>query len=155
MKFKVSTIIEKPVDVVVGALMNPDNLPYWTTDLVRFEVVSGKAGEAGAVGRLHYMQNGRSYIMEDKMIYCEPGKKYVSRVSGDVIEAQVETLLNAIGGKTEMTVTWSGKGKILLLKLFMPLLKGTMIRQSQMELDKFKRLVESKGSDFGRSQTKD
>ena len=154
MKFKVSTTIEKPVGIVVGALMNPDNFPYWTTDLVRFEVVSGKAGEAGSVGRLHYMQNGRSYIMEDRMIYCEPEKKYVSQVSGDVIEAKVETLLNPIGDKTEMTVTWEGKGKILFLKLFLPLMKGTMIRQSRMELEKFKKLVEEKGSNFSENRAR-
>ena len=80
--FKVSTIINQPVDIVVRALMNPDNFPYWTTDLEKFEVIKGKPGEVGSIGHLHYLQKGRPYVMEDKLIYADPGKKYVSDVTG-------------------------------------------------------------------------
>lgn len=31
--FKVSTIINQPIEIVIEALMNPDNFTYWTTDL--------------------------------------------------------------------------------------------------------------------------
>ncbi|WP_431062681.1 hypothetical protein [Methanobacterium sp.] len=31
--FEVSTVINQPVDIIVNALMNPDNFTYWTTDL--------------------------------------------------------------------------------------------------------------------------
>ena len=113
--FKISTTINRPVEIIVKALMNPDNAPYWDTYLEKFEVISGKPGEAGSIGHLHYLQNGRSYVMEDKLIYCEPGKKYVSRVTGDAISAQVETTLSSIGDKTEMQISWSGKGKIFIL----------------------------------------
>lgn len=34
-----NTIIQQPVEVVTEALNNPDNHPYWTTDLEKFEVV--------------------------------------------------------------------------------------------------------------------
>ena len=148
MTFKVSITINQPVDIVVQALMKADNFPFWQKDLVKFEVISGAPGEVGSIGYLHYSQKGRTYIMEDKLIYCEPGKKYGSQVSGDVIVAQVETTLNSVGNATEMSVTWSGKGKIFLLKILLPLLRGKMIRQSETELVTFKRLVETRGSNF-------
>jgi hypothetical protein len=103
-EFEVSTLIGKPVKIVVDALMNPDNFVHWQTDLVKFEVVERKSGEVGSIAHLHYSQKGRSYIMEDKMIYCEPGKKYVSQVSGDVITAKVETTLQSIGDKTKINL---------------------------------------------------
>ena len=146
--FQVSTIINQPIGIVTEALMNPDNFVYWTTDLEKFEVIERKPGEVGSIARLHYKQKGRSYIMEDKMIYCEPGKKYVSQVTGDVIEATVETKLNSLGNSTEMNIAWSGKGKLFFLKLLLPLLCKKMIKQSRFELGIFKNLVETRGSDF-------
>ena len=148
MKFEVSTLIDKPVKIVVDALMNPDNFVHWQTDLVKFEVIERKPGEVGSIAHLHYSQKGRSYIMEDKMIFCEPGKKYVSEVSGDVISAKVETTLQSTGEKTEINLQWSGKGKKFLVKLLLPLMKGKMIKQSKKELHTFKHLIETRGSNF-------
>ncbi len=147
-EFEVSIVINKPIKIVVDALMNPDNFVYWQTDLVKFEVIERKPGEVGSIAHLHYSQKGRSYIMEDKMIYCEPGKKYVSQVSGDVITAKVETTLHSMGKKTKINLQWSGKGKIFLLKLLLPLLKNKMIKQSNKELETFKHLIETRGGNF-------
>ncbi len=148
MSFTVSVDIHKPVGIVVSALMNPNNFPYWQNGLDRFEVISGKPGEVGSVAHLHYSENGKTYVMEDKLISCEPGKKYVSEVSGAVLTARVETNLVSSKNNTRMTLTWTGRGKIFLLKICLPLLKGKMIRQSQKELETFKQLVETKEIDF-------
>ena len=149
MVFKVSIVIDRPVEVVVAALMDPDNHPYWTTDLERFEVAERRPGEVGSIGRLHYSQKGRSYVMEDKLLYCEPDKKYVSQVSGDAISAVVETVLESSEAGTRMSITWSGRGKTLVLRVLLPFLRGKMVRQSQAELARFKELVETRGAHFG------
>ena len=75
-------------------------------------------------------------------------KKYVSQVSGDITTAKVETTLQSMGNKTKINLKWSGKGKILLLKLLLPLMKGKMIKQSEKELETFKNLIETRGSNF-------
>lgn len=49
-----------------------------------------------------------------------------------------------------MTIKWSGKGNIFILKILLPLLRGKMIKQSQKELELFKKLVETKGADFSK-----
>jgi len=150
MTFEASITINRPVDVVVKALMNADNFPYWQTDLERFEVIEGKPGEVGSIGHLHYSQKGKSYVMEDKMVYCEPGKRYVSEVSGDAINARVETNLQKKGKRTKMTVSWSGNGKSLFLRLLLPFFRGKMIKQSNEELKTFKKLIETRGPDFSK-----
>jgi hypothetical protein len=150
-QFKISIIIDRQVDIITKALNNPQNFPYWQTDLEKFEVIKGEANQVGSVGHLHYRQKGKPYIMEDKLIYCEPGKKYISAVTGDALTAKVETTLRPLENKTEMTVAWSGKGKILFLKLLLPLLRGKLIKQSKKELETFKHLVETRGSDFSKS----
>lgn len=151
-EFVVSTTINRPAYIVTEALNNPKNFPYWQTDLKEFEVVKGGPNQVGSIGRLHYCQKGLPYIMEDKLIYCEPGKKYVSEVTGDALTAQVETTLESLEDKTKMSLRWSGKGKILPLKLLLPLLRGKIAKQAKKELETFKYLVETKGSDFSKSR---
>jgi len=146
--FKISTVIQQPVEIIVNALLNPGNQPFWNMYLERFEVISHNPGEVGSVGRLHYLQNGRRYIMEDRLIYCEPGRKYVSRVSGDFLTATVETSLIPAGNSTEMTISWTGKGNVLFFRILLPLLRRKMIKQSKSELETFRKLVETRGSDF-------
>lgn len=146
--FEVKVIIDRPVDIVDAALMKPENFVYWTTDLERFEVVVRTPEGVGSVARLHYLQKGNRYILEDRMIYSEPGKRYVSQVSGDMIQATVETLLQPLGDQVEMTLRWAGKGKRPLIKLLLPVMKRGMIKQSEKELQMFKGLVETRGSDF-------
>jgi hypothetical protein len=150
-EFVVSTTIDRPAAIITEALNNPKNFPYWQTDLEEFEVVRGGPNQVGSIGRLHYSQKGRPYIMEDKLIYCEPGKKYVSEVTGDALTAKVETTLEPLEDKTKMSLRWSGKGKILPLKLLLPLLRGKIAKQAKKELETFKHLVETRGSDFSKS----
>jgi len=128
--------------------MNPDNFVHWTTDLERFEVVELKPGEVGSVALLHYTEKGKRYVMEDRLISVDPGRRYVSSVTGDVIEAEVETPLDHMGDRTGMRLKWSGTGKILPLKLILPLMKKRMINRAKTDLETFKRLVETRGSDF-------
>lgn len=153
-KFEVSTTINKPSDIVAKSLNNQDNFTYWQTDLEKFEVVKGGPNQVGSIGRLHYRQKGQSYIMEDKLIYCEPGKKYISEVTGDALFAKVETTLKSQGDKTEMTIKWEGKAKILLLKLLFPFIRRKMVNQAKKELDTFKQLVEERGFNFKNGQNK-
>lgn len=147
-QFELSADIIKPPDVIVQALLRAENAPYWNTDLVKFEVVSGEPGKVGSVGRIHYVQNGREHTMEDVMEYADPGKRYVSKVSGPDIIAHVETVIEPIDGGSMVKISWKGKGRRILPRLLLPLIRGRMVRQSQQELDKFKELVETRGADF-------
>jgi len=151
-QFDVSIEINKPVDIVVDALMNHKNFVYWQTNLEKFEVIKETEEKVGSIAHLHYNEKGRKYIMEDKMIQYEPNKKIVSQVSGDVISAVVETIILSQGNKTEIKLKWSGEGKVFFVKLLLPLLKGKMIKQSTKELETFKNLIETRGSDFSSSK---
>jgi hypothetical protein len=152
--FEISIVINQPKEILVKALMNPDNFVYWTTYLEKFEIIKRKPGEVGSIAHLHYIEKGRKYVMEDKLIFCEPGKKYVSQVSGDVITAKVETTLQSMGDKTKMSIHWSGKGKIFFVKLLLPLIKSKMIKQSKKELETFKNLIETRGHNFNKTKDK-
>jgi hypothetical protein len=150
-RFEIETIIESPVSTVVGAMTNPENFRYWMSYLDRFEPLEGTPMEEGALARLHYSRRGRTYVMEDKLVFCEPGKKYVSEVSGDAIAARVETLLEPAGNKTSYRISWSGIAHGFPINILLPLFRRNLIKQSKQELERFKKLVEERGSDFSQS----
>jgi hypothetical protein len=148
MKFVIQVHINSPPHLVNQAYINPENMPYWTKYLERFEVVRGHVAEAGALGRLHFKKKGRSYTMEDELLETEPGKRYRSRVSGQGITAEVETLLAPAEGGTLLTLRWKGKSKPLLFNVMLHLLRGKIKREATSELVAFKKLVETQGINF-------
>ena len=148
MKFVIQVHISGPPDLINRAYTNPANMPYWTKHLERFEVLRGSVTEAGALGRLHFRKKGRSYTMEDELLETEPGKRYKSRVSGQGITAEVETLLEPMDGGTLVTLRWDGKAKPVLFNIMLYLLRGKIKREAASELLEFKRLVETHGINF-------
>ena len=149
-KFKISMKINQPPNIVAQAFLEPENAVQWTTDLEKFEVVKGKPGEIGSVAHLHYIQRGRSYVMEDVLEYAEPGSKYVSLVSGEGMIAHIETIINPSTQGSDITVSWSGTSDRFYIRLLLPFLKRMIIRRAKADLVIFKNLVETHGVNFPR-----
>ena len=140
--------IARPPEVVAAAFLDPDNAVYWTADLERFAVISEEPGRVGSVAHLHYVQNGRPYVLEDVLEEMVPNQYFRSRVTGGGLQARVETWLREKESHTAVKVRWSGSGTTLLMRLLLPFLRGTIARQSQKELETFKALVETHGAHF-------
>ena len=92
--------------------------------------------------------------MKDRLEHCEPGKKYVSQVLSEALIVHVETTIYSVDNGTKMSLAWSGKSKLLFLKILLPFMRGKIITQATAELERFKELVESCGFDFSKSPKK-
>lgn len=141
--------VRQTPQVVTEAFVNPENAVHWTKDLERFEVVSGGPGEAGAHARLHYRQSGRAYVMDDVLEHVEPGRLYVSRVSGEALEARVETRISQRDGGTDLDFRWSATGRTWFMRGMLWIMRPVMARGIRRELEVFARLVEERGARFG------
>lgn len=146
----VETTIEiaQPPEIVAEAFLDSDNAVYWTTDLVRFEVISAPPGYVGSVAHLHYKQNDREYVLVDVLHEMIPNEYFRSEVTGGGLKATVETWLREKNGGTEVRIRWSGSGTNLIMRLLLPFLGGSIRRQMRSELELFKDLVETHGAHF-------
>lgn len=138
-----SIIIKRPPEAVTRVILDPALTMLWTSDLERFEVISGQPGLVGSVALLHYRRGDRQYVMEDELLEAEPSRRYVSRVHGQGLWAQVETQLIPDGdGGTLVTVRWTGRGTRPLIRLLLPLMRKAVARGALRDLTSLKRLVE-------------
>ena len=148
MRFVTRIHINKPPGIVNQAYTDPENMLYWTKHLEKFEVVKGNSMEAGALARMHFKKKGRAYIMEDELLETEPGKRYISRVSGQGIMTEVKTLFERTDQGTLITLNWTGRSKVVPYNLLLYLLRGKIKREATSELIEFKNLVERYGVKF-------
>jgi hypothetical protein len=86
--------------------------------------------------------------MEDELLETEPGRRYRSRVSGQGLLAEVETLLEETKNGTQITLKWEGTGRAFPLNLILHLVRGRIKKEATSELMEFKILVESHGVKF-------
>jgi hypothetical protein len=142
--------IDQAASVITAALMDPENMVYWTSDLERFEVIAGEPGKVGARALLHYVQGDQTYTMEDELLEMVPNEYFLSRVSGGGLVAQVETWLKEADRGTNMTIRWEGTGENWRLKLLLPFMRGPISRQTRKDLEKFKQLIEDHGVHFSK-----
>jgi hypothetical protein len=136
--------IRCPPEAIADVILDPALATEWTSDLERFEVVSGRPGEPGSMARLHYLQSGRRYVMTDTLIEAVPNCRYLSRVSGDALAAEVETTLTPSSDGTHLRIRWSGTGRSLLLRLVLPFMRRAIARQARADMLKLKQLVEAR-----------
>ena len=81
--------------------------------------------------------------MEEVLEFAEPGRRYVSRITGDGIVVTVETLLQATPGGTQLTIRWSGSSPSLWTRLLLRVMRGAIAQRADIDLQTFKSLVEA------------
>lgn len=135
-------IIGRKPAVVAEALLAPDNAVKWQSNLERCEVVAGRPGEVGSIVHLHFAPKGRRHVMEEALEVAEPGRRYVSRITGEGMVVRVERFLRATPQGTQLTVNWSGSSPSFWMRLLLRMMRGAIAERAAIDLHAFKCLVE-------------
>lgn len=147
-KFAITLIIDESPKNVWDAYINPQNMLQYTKYLEKVETVKGEFGEIGATAHLHYLEKGRRYILEDKLLEYEEGKRILSQVSGQGMIIKVETSFEPHSSGTSMKMSWNGTSKSLFARFILRLMQSKIAKHAKAELVTFKNLVETHGIVF-------
>lgn len=144
-KMDVTVTVNKPVKEVWDYMDNPDNLPKWIDNFVRYEHVSGERGAEGSKGLHYYLENGREFTMEETVVERRDYEFIKLAMTSKPMDMEVENYFKAVDeNTTELRAvaefTRVGLMMKIMMKLFMPMKKAQATHVKQME--KFKQLVE-------------
>jgi hypothetical protein len=141
---EVSVCIAAPAAAIEAVLLDAELAPRWTSGLERLELVDGCTGAAGSVGHAHYREGGRYYVLTDVLEEVEPGRRYLSRVTGGGIAVRVETILEPVSDDdTQMTLRWSGRGTNPVTFMVLPFMRGRIRERALADLESLKSLIET------------
>ncbi len=149
MKLSTSIVLDAPVHIVAQALNAAEDAPKWQRHLVRMEVVEGGANQIGSLARLHYVERGRSYVLEDKLLECDPDRRWRSHVSGNGMQIDVETTLIPVGSQTELRLTWNAHPEKRLARVVFWAMRPAIRRNLNADLQRLARLVEDRARNRG------
>ena len=135
--------INRPVERVWEALMNPENLKFWLTGFVSVEHISGEIGKTGSVSRLKFLERDKELEVTETAILVDPNLQYTFKMTSIPFDTNTDIRLIASGNSTELIQTVQFFPKQIFMKIMMPLIKGAMKRRMESELNKFKDFVES------------
>jgi hypothetical protein len=134
-----------PPEAVAEVLLTAELAPAWTSGLERLELVSGEPGTAGCVGRAHYLEGGRRYVLDDVLLAVTPNRHFTSRVTGGGITATVDTTLEPAGRSgTRLALRWEGRGTTPLTRLVLPLMRRRIAKRAHGDLLALRDLCESR-----------
>ena len=138
-----SITVARSPERIAAIMLDPDRAPLWNKGLERFEVLTQAPGLVGSRARLHYAQGRRRHVMEDELLEVTPNRRFLSRVSGKLLEAHVETLLEPAGDGTRVSIHWTGRGRSRLIQAVLALTRRSLARQIHADLEALKRVAEA------------
>ena len=143
MKFKLELPINKPRMDVWKAFDNPENMKVWQPSLIRFETISGKQGQPGAVSRLTFEEKAREFSLIEKVT----GRDEPNSLDG-IYENEFanNTIRNRFIEQGKDQTLWVMETeynfKTLLMKILGPLMKKNYVARTERDMQRFKEMVE-------------
>jgi hypothetical protein len=143
MKYNIELIINKPRREVWKAFNDPEKMKAWQTSLVAIELLSGTAGQPGAVSKLMFEEKGREFSLVERIIsFQEPEivlQSYENQFSINMIH---NSFLEQGQNQTLWIMETGYKFRTLLMKIMGPVYKKNLVARTQRDMQRFKELVE-------------
>lgn len=144
MKFKLELLIDKPRSDVWNAFDDHEKMKIWQPSLIKTEPVSGDAGQAGAVSKLTYSENGREFSLTEKITQRNEPASLHQLYENQFADNTIKNTFIEQGSEQTLWVTETEyKFKTLVMMILGPLLKKNYVARTQKDMERFKEMVES------------
>lgn len=143
MTIKTVIDIRRPISEVFTELVNPDNMPKWIEGFVKIEKEKGKRPRRGSISKqIHKDSKGRMELREEILLY-ERNKKFEVRLSHKNMDTkQSFEFVSQAPAVTRVTLVTQTRLIPAFIAIFSVFMKGSMKRQQEANLMRFKKLME-------------
>lgn len=140
-----SIIVQRPIDMVFHAFLNPETFTEWFAMAEEIRDFSGHPIGVGTtykgVGRVM----GQEIINAAEIVEYDPPQHVVVLTSSPVISGRnTMDFTPTPDGGTQIAIRLDGESAGFLARLALPILKGQIQKQMNGDLERFKRLVETR-----------
>ena len=142
MKYSCKVEVNTPRTKVIELFDNPDNLPKWQPDLIRFEPISGIPGHPGAKSRLTYRSGKGEFEMIETVTERNLPDEFAGTYETKMGISKIRNRFLDNGTSTRWIVDteFVGSGIMKILSLIMG---GVIRRQTLKVVQNFKAFAES------------
>lgn len=146
MKFTGSVDIDQPLQVVADLFADPDNRSEYQDGFERWEMVSGTAGEEGAVSKLYYENRGREMVLTETITANHLPNSLEAFYEHSHMDNTLTTTFTAL---SENQTRYEIEGEYTALRGIVPnvmarIFPGIFTKQAQGWLDNFKVFAEGR-----------
>jgi len=146
MKLDCEVIIDKPLQEVWDYSNNPDNLPKWLNDFVRYEHLSGdmNAPKVGDTSNHTYDQNGKEFVMHEEIVAYDAPRHVKLLMTSSWFDMEiVNNFEEVFPSKTKLFVGAEFVRMGLIMKVMMLFSsKKKMQADHERQINKLKSLIE-------------
>ena len=144
MKFTGTVEVDRPLQEVVDLFADLDNRTHYQDGFESWELVSGTAGEDGAVYKLHYNNRGRPMELTETVVANRLPNTYEAFYEHSHMDNTLKTTFTALD---ENRTRYEIEGEYTAFRGFMPnliarVMPGMFTKPSQTWLDNFKAFAE-------------
>ncbi|MFE3292498.1 SRPBCC family protein [Rhodococcus sp. NPDC059234] len=143
LKTEESINIQRPVAEVFEYLSNPDNVTNWSSNVIDYKLVSGKADEVGAVLSLAVKAAGVRVEGTEEITQYEANKRMGFRSKDTKIGYTRELDFAADGDGTRVTFLQEAEAGTGLFKFADPIVQRLYAHDVRGNLEKAKTILES------------
>ena len=143
MTIKTVIDIRRPIAEVFTELVNPDNMSKWIEGFVKLEKVKGRRPRRGSIStQVHKDSKGRMELREEILLF-ERNKKFEIRLSHKNMDTkQSYEFISQGQSVTRVTLVTQTRLIPAFIAIFSIFMKGSMKRQQEANLMRFKKLME-------------
>lgn len=135
--------VEKPIVTVYASMLNTGTLTDWMVDLESVERTSGFLAMPGSTFTLGFKSKEVSGVYQMEVIQVVPMESFRVRIYNEMIDLDANIRFEADGlTATNVTAYFQIKGKGLLERSMLPLMKGVIADELAQNLQNFKQYQE-------------
>lgn len=134
--------VEAPIVTVYAGMMNTDDLQVWVNGLQQVERTGGILAMPGSTFDLHFEGKETDVIYQLEILEMVPLQSLKYRVYNDMLDIEVSNHFEVDGLTTNMDIFVQVKGKGLLVKSFLPLMRSVVMDEFEQNFEGFKQLQE-------------